>query len=324
MTPSDLKGALEQMLSGEMNETSIIKVLTEVEANGVGPQELAVGVDVMRAHMTKVDVPKGAIDIVGTGGTGLKTLSISTAAAIVTAACGIPVAKHGNKGASSPTGTADTLSQLGVNITMTPERAASAVNDIGIGFLYAPSYHPALRHVGPARRAIGSRTLFNRLGPLCNPGEVDYMLVGSAERSLVPAMAKALKPYVRRAMVVSGHDGLDEITTTAPTDTYLISSAPEQDDIFIKASEHWNTSADPAALKGGDPKYNAARLTALLEGQKDAYRDIVLVNASEALWIAGQDERFAARQDAFGAAVNAIDSGAAKAKLAQLAEYSHG
>ena len=172
----------------------------------------------MREHMTRVSVPSNAIDIVGTGGAGLKLLSISTATAFVVAGAGVPVAKHGNRGASSPTGTADTLSELGVNIAMPPERAAAAVSEVGMGFLFAPTYHPAMRHVGSARKQIGKRTIFNRLGPLCNPAEVKYMLLGSAETHLVRPMAEALKANgVTHAMVVHGKDGMDEITTTDTT-----------------------------------------------------------------------------------------------------------
>jgi len=206
------------MLRGEMDTPEIVDVLTQIEADGVGAEQLTAGVSVMRDHMVRVEVPDGALDIVGTGGTGLKTLSISTATALVVAGAGVPVAKHGNRGASSPTGTADTLSELGVNIAMSPERAAAAVSEVGMGFLFAPTYHPAMRHVGPARRQIGKRTIFNRLGPLSNPASVKHMLVGSAEAHLVQPMAEALRANgVTYAMVVHGQDGLDEITTTAPT-----------------------------------------------------------------------------------------------------------
>jgi len=232
MTKVDLKRALEQMLNGEMSTDDIVDVLISLENEGVGSDELAVGVEVMRANMNRIDVPERAIDIVGTGGTGLKTLSISTATAIVVAAAGTPVAKHGNRGASSPTGTADVLSKLGVNIAMSPERAAQAVSDVGMGFLFA----------------LKTMTLSDWAAP--------------------PAQAKD--------------------------------------------------------LVGGAPDYNAKRLKQLLEGQKDAYRDIVLLNAREALWIAGQDKQFTSKSDAAMAAQESIDSGKAKTLLKNLAEFSHG
>ena len=306
------------MLHGEMGTDEIVSVLTEVEANGVGADELSVGVEVMRGHMVKVEVPDGAIDIVGTGGTGLKTLSISTATALVVAGCGVPVAKHGNRGASSPTGTADTLSELGVNIAMSPERASAAVGEVGMGFLFAPTYHPALRHVGPARKAIGSRTLFNRLGPLCNPGEVEFMLVGSAERALVPAMAEALSSHVTRALVVSGHDGLDEITTTGTTDTTAVwfdhPATVEPEDYGVERTAAFN-------LAGGLPAFNAAALRALLDGVRGPYRDIVLVNATAALRVVEPAQSIA---EAKARAEESLDSGAALEVLRRLAEFSHG
>jgi len=160
----DIRSALTAMLSGEMDTPQIVKTLIQIESDGVGAEQLAAGAAVMREHMTRVSVPDNAIDIVGTGGTGLKLLSIST----------------------------DTLSELGVNIAMSPERAAAAVSEVGMGFLFAPTYHPAMRHVGPARKQIGKRTIFNRLGPLCNPAEVKYMLLGSAEAHLVRPMAEAM------------------------------------------------------------------------------------------------------------------------------------
>ena len=306
------------MLHGEMETDEIVSVLTEVEANGVGAEELGIGVEVMRAHMVKVEVPEGAIDIVGTGGTGLKTLSISTATALVVAGCGVPVAKHGNRGASSPTGTADTLSELGVNIAMSPERASAAVGEVGMGFLFAPTYHPALRHVGLARKQIGSRTLFNRLGPLCNPGEVDFMLVGSAERGLVPAMAEALRPHVKRALVVSGHDGLDEITTTGATETRAVGF----DHPGVVEPEMFGVERTaPFNLTGGPPAFNAAALRALLDGVRGPYRDIVVVNATAALSVV---EPELSVEDAKAKAEESLDSGVALSILKRLAEFSHG
>ena len=179
MNGADIRAALTLMLQGEMDTPQIVDTLIQIEEDGVRAEQLAAGAAVMREHMTRVTVPENAIDIVGTGGTGLKLLSISTATAFVVAGAGVPVAKHGNRGASSPTGTADTQSELGINIAMSPNRAAAAVSEVGMGFLFAPTYHPAMRFVGPARKQIGKRTIFNRLGPLCNPAEVKYMLLGS-------------------------------------------------------------------------------------------------------------------------------------------------
>ena len=253
MTGGDVRAALTAMLSGELETPEIADILTQIEAEGVGAEQLSAGVAVMREHMVRISVPEGAIDIVGTGGTGLKLLSISTAAALVVAGAGVPVAKHGNRGASSPTGTADTLSELGVNIAMSSERAAAAVSEVGMGFLFAPTYHPAMRFVGPARKQIGKRTIFNRLGPLSNPASVKYMLVGSAEKDLVTPMAEALRANgVTRAMVVHGHDGMDEISTTGPTTIAHLEGEKITREEF--APEDFGLSrVEISALAGGAP-----------------------------------------------------------------------
>ncbi len=321
MNAADIRAALTAMLSGEMDTDTIAKTLIRIEADGVGAEQLAAGAAVMREHMLRISVPENAIDIVGTGGTGLKLLSISTATAIVVAGVGIPVAKHGNRGASSPTGTADTLSELGVNIAMSPERAAAAVSEVGMGFLFAPTYHPAMRHVGPARKQIGKRTIFNRLGPLCNPASVKHLLLGSAESHLVRPMAEALKANgVTSAMVVHGEDEMDEITTTGITKVAQLNNGiitefdltPEE--LGIK-----KVSLD--ALSGGAPTENAAALSRLLDNQPSAYREIVCLNAGAALMVAGAVDTIA---DGIIAASVAIATGKAKSILTHLAEFSHG
>lgn len=321
MTGDDLRRALTAMLSGEMDMPEIVDTLTQVEAEGVGAEQLTAGVAVMREHMRRVSVPDDAIDIVGTGGTGLKLLSISTATAFVVAGAGVPVAKHGNRGASSPTGTADTLSELGVNIAMTPERAAAAVSEVGMGFLFAPTYHPAMRHVGPARKQIGKRTIFNRLGPLSNPASVKHMLVGSAEPHLVRPMAEALRANgVTSAMVVHGHDGMDEITTTGPTSAAHLKDGVITD--FNLTPDQFDLSTvSLAALSGGNPVQNAKALRELLDGNASAYRDIVMLNAAAAFVIAGRVSEISQGLDL---AKTSINTGQAKAVLARLVEFSNG
>jgi anthranilate phosphoribosyltransferase len=318
---ADIRAALTLMLQGKMDTPQIVDTLIQIEAEGVGAEQLAAGAAVMREHMTRVSVPENAVDIVGTGGTGLKLLSISTATAFVVAGAGVPVAKHGNRGASSPTGTADTQSELGINIAMSPERAAAAVSEIGMGFLFAPTYHPAMRFVGPARKEIGKRTIFNRLGPLCNPADVKYMLLGTSESHLVRPMAEALKANgVSSAMVVNGHDGMDEITTTELTiAAQLIKGKISEFEITPEA--YGINSANLSDLAGGEPAVNAAALSALLEGQHSAYRDIVLLNAGAALTVAGKASDI---KDGIALATESLDSGKAKSILTKLAEFSHG
>ena len=321
MNGADIRAALTLMLQGEMDTPQIVDTLIQIEAEGVGAEQLAAGAAVMREHMTRVTVPENAIDIVGTGGTGLKLLSISTATAFVVAGAGVPVAKHGNRGASSPTGTADTQSELGINISMTPERAAAAVNAVGMGFLFAPTYHPAMRFVGPARKQIGKRTIFNRLGPLSNPAEVKNMLLGTSESHLVRPMLEALKANgVSSAMVVHGHDGMDEITTTGPTSVAQLGQG-KITEFEMTPGEFELKQATLSDLSGGEPAVNAAALTALLGGETSAYRDIVLLNAGAALSITGK--AFDIKQG-IALAAESLDSGKAKSVLARLAEFSHG
>ena len=321
MNGVDIRAALTAMLSGKMDTADIAATLVQIETEGVGAEQLTAGAAVMREHMTRVSVPGGAIDIVGTGGTGLKLLSISTATAFVVAGAGVPVAKHGNRGASSPTGTADTLSELGVNIAMTPERAAAAVSEVGMGFLFAPTYHPAMRHVGPARKQIGKRTIFNRLGPLCNPAEVKYMLLGSAEAHLVRPMAEALKANgVISAMVVHGEDGMDEITTTGTTQVAELNRGDISE--YVLSPETFNLDrVSLQAISGGAPAVNAAALSRLLDGEASAYRDIVCLNAGAALKVAGKVVEIT---EGIKQARESIDSGKAKSVLSCLAEFSHG
>jgi len=321
VTADDLRIALTRMLAGEMETPEIVDILTQIEADGVGAEQLSAGVAVMRQHMRRVDVPENAIDIVGTGGTGLKLLSISTATSFVVAGAGVPVAKHGNRGASSPTGTADTLSELGVDISMSPERAAAAVAEVGMGFLFAPTYHPAMRHVGPARKEIGKRTIFNRLGPLSNPASVNYMLVGSAENYLIRPMAEALKANrVVSAMVVNGLDGMDEITTTTTTSIAQLKDG-EITEFELSPEQFDLPKVTISTLGGGDPAQNAAALKSLLEGETSAYRGIVELNAAAALTIAGQADDIT---EGLTLAAKSIDSGKAKNVLTRLAEFSHG
>ena len=321
MTDEEVRATVSAMLRGEMDTPAVVNALKRIELEGVRSEQIAAGAEVMRENMVRVDVPDGAIDIVGTGGTGLKTLSISTATALVVAACSVPVAKHGNRGASSPAGTADTLSELGVNIAMSPERASAAVAEVGIGFLFAPTYHPALRHVGPARKQIGKRTLFNRLGPLCNPGGVTHMLMGVAVAEDLAPMAEALADIPgMSAWAVRGRDGLDEITLTDTTDVVVVEGGrtiPGEIDVEALGLERDTL----ASLRGGEPAENATALTALLDGASGAYREIVALNAAAALQITNRAIGWA---DGLSTAREAIDSGAAKAKLAELVAFSHG
>ena len=320
LRPDALDGALTTILAGESNDAQVAALLLGLEAVGITAAEIRVGTDVMRRHMTPVHIESDVIDIVGTGGTGLHTLSISTACALVCAGAGARVAKHGNRAASSLTGTADTLSTLGVNLAITPEKAAECVETAGVGFLFAPNHHPAMRHVGPARKALGIRTLFNLLGPMSNPAGAKRMLLGVSEDRFRRPMAEALFALgAKHIWVVHGDDGLDEITTTGATNVSEVKDGDVRD-FTISPQSYGIDLATIDALRGGQPSENALALSELLGAQHSAYRDIVLLNSGAALMIAGLTPDIASGIDMAAAA---IDSGKARKALDTLIKVSN-
>jgi anthranilate phosphoribosyltransferase len=274
----------------------------------------------MRAAMLKVKAPAGAIDIVGTGGDGARTYNISTLAALIVAACGVPVAKHGNRAASSLSGASDVLAELGVRIGIPPELIEASLDEAHIGFMTAQAHHPAMAHVGPVRRELGVRTLFNLLGPLSNPAGVGLALIGVFDPKWMTPIAAALRDLgAERVWVVHGSDGLDEITTTGPT-SVLALEAGEFRQFELSPEEVGIRRSNLDDLRGGEPAYNAAALRAVLAGTKNAYRDIAVINAAAALVVAGK-----ARDLAEGAAlaVEALDEGKARATLEKLIKISN-
>lgn len=316
-----LEGALTTILAGESNDAQVAALLLGLEAVGITANEIRIGTAVMRAHMTPVHIDHDVIDIVGTGGTGLHTLSISTACAIVCAGAGAKVAKHGNRAASSLAGTADTLSMLGVSLNITAEKATECVDKAGLGFLFAPNHHPAMRHVGPARKALGIRTLFNLLGPMSNPAGATRMLLGVSEDRFRRPMAEALRDLgAIHIWVVHGDDGLDEITTTGTTQISEVKNG-EVRDFTVSPQSYGFDLVTIDALRGGQPSENALALTELLKAQHSAYRDIVLLNSGVALMIAGLVKDIPAGIDM---ATASIDSGEARKALDKLIEVSNG
>ena len=314
-TETQLRAALSAILAGEAQSEQISALLLGLEMIGLSSREVRVGTEVMRANMIPVHVKGDVIDIVGTGGTGLHTLSISTATAIVCAAAGAKVAKHGNRAASSLTGTADTLSELGVNLSVPPERTADIITEAGLGFLFAPNHHPAMRHVGPARKALGIRTLFNMLGPMSNPAGSRRLLLGVCDDSWRRPMAEALRDTgVDHVWIVHGHDGMDEITTTGPTSVTEVKGS-ELTELTISPQSYGFEMATLDSLCGGEPAENAAALTDLLNGQFSDYRDIVVLNAGAALMITGIADDIPTGIDL---AVQAIDNFKARDTLADL------
>jgi anthranilate phosphoribosyltransferase len=261
--------------------------------------------------MISVTAPQNALDVCGTGGDGQHSLNVSTAVALVVAACEIPVAKHGNRAASSKAGGADTLEALGLNLDRATETAETTLVDLGIAFLFAQKYHPALGRIAPIRKALGRRSIFNLLGPLANPAGVTRQLVGVASPGLIPLYGSAMAMLgTERAMIVSGDEGLDELSISGPSHIKTIGFSLETDVITPEIAGLPHHRAE--ALKGGDAAYNAAALRRMLHGEQGAYRDAVLLNAAGALIVAGavQDWKQGVEE-----AAEAIDKGLAKALL---------
>ncbi len=299
-----------RMLDGFMPDDEIAALLVEIADRGETAEEIAGAVRAMRARMLTVAAPDHAIDVCGTGGDGQHSLNVSTAVALVVAACGVPVAKHGNRAASSKAGGADTLESLGLDLARAGIFAEKTLPDLGIAFLFAQSHHPALARIAPIRRELGRRTIFNLMGPLANPAQVRRQLVGVASPALVPLYAEAMRLLgAERALVVSGMEGLDELSIAGPS--AVVGIGFETPDTLSPADA--GLVAHPLdAIRGGDPDYNADSLRHLLLGETGAYRDAVLLNAAAALWVAGEVDNL--REGAEEAA-EAIDKGLAKTLL---------
>ena len=309
------------IMQGKAAPSQIGALLMGLTIRGETAEIVAGAAKAMRAEATRIcPNSTGLLDTCGTGGDGASTFNISTAVSIVVAACGQPVAKHGNRAMSSKSGAADVLEALGVKLDLTPEQVANCIDEVGIGFLFAPALHPAMRHAGPARRELGIRTLFNLLGPLTNPANAEYQLLGVYAENRLELVADAIKQLgTKRSLVVHGRDGLDEITTTNITDVFLIEEGRDIEPFEIDPSAFGMPFAVPEALKGGDAPYNAEIIKHIFAGQAGAGRDIVLLNAGAALWIA---ERTDSIGDGIAMAAEAIDSGKAEKTLAALVHFT--
>lgn len=308
-----------EILDGQMADDAIRDLLVTLADRGETATEIAGAARAMRRRMIRVAAPTGAIDVCGTGGDGSHSLNVSTAVALVVAACEVPVAKHGNRAASSKAGAADTLEALGLNMNRAAETAEASLADLGIGFLFAQKYHPALGPIMPIRRALGRRTIFNLLGPLCNPAGVRRQLVGIADPSLVPVYADALALLgTDGAMVVSGDEPLDELSVSGLSSLVQIRPSPMPARLErIAAADAGLASHHRDALRGGDAAHNAAALRRLLVGEQEtpqdrAYRDAVLFNAAAALIVADHATDW---QGGVEEAAEAIDKGLANALL---------
>ncbi len=319
LTRAEAEQAFTILFEGEATPSQIGGLLMALRTRGETVEEFAAAASVMRSKCNAVTAPKGAMDIVGTGGDGKGTLNISTATAFVVAGAGVTVAKHGNRNLSSKSGAADALTQMGINVMVGPQVVEKALQEAGIGFMMAPVHHPAIAHVMPTRQELGTRTIFNILGPLTNPAGVKRQLTGAFSRDLIRPMAETLLALGSdKAWLVHGSDGTDELTITgvswvsaledgAVTDREL---HPEEAGLPVHPFEE---------IVGGTPEENAKAFKALLDGAPSAYRDAVLLNAAAALVVADVASDL---KDGAAQARQSIDSGAAKGKIAALARIT--
>jgi anthranilate phosphoribosyltransferase len=316
LTSEEAHQAMGVLLEGQAGEAEIAGFLIALKMKGETAVEIAGFARAMRDRMIVVDAGPEVIDTCGTGGDGAGTFNISTAVAIVMAGAGAHVAKHGNRSISSNSGSADVLEALGVRITdVSPEEAGRSIREIGIGFLFAPALHPAMKHAQPVRKALKTRTVFNLLGPLVNPARASAQLIGAPSLESAKLMAEALAELgTRRAFVVHGQDGLDEITTTTATDVYEVTAAGVRKHLWKPADFGIRTS-EMASLKGGDSSRNSQMIIEIISGVGSARRDIVLVNAAAGLLAAGLAADLGGGMEL---AKQAVASGAAMAKLEQL------
>lgn len=315
----EARRAFDIMMSGEATPTQIGGFLMALRTRGETVEEISGAVATMRAKMLPVTAPDGAIDIVGTGGDASGTYNVSTCAAFIVAGAGVPVAKHGNRALSSKSGAADALAALGVNIEIGAETIASCIAEAGLGFMFAPSHHAAMRHVGPSRVELGTRTIFNLLGPLSNPAGVSRQLVGVFAPEWVEPLAEVLRELGSQSAWVVHGDGLDEMTTAGTTRIAALENGTIR--VFeLTPEEAGLRRAAPEELKGGDGAHNARALRAVLSGEKNAYRDIALLNAAGALVVAG---RGADIGEGIEIATRALDDGSALAILEKLVAVSN-
>ena len=320
LSRNEAEDAFGQMLSGETTQAQTAAFLMALRVRGETIDEITGAVSAMRARMLRVDAPSDAMDIVGTGGDHSGSYNVSTLAALIVASAGVPVAKHGNRALSSRSGAADVLTALGVKIGLEPEGVSRCIRDAGVGFMFAPTHHASMRHVGPVRVELGIRTVFNLLGPLSNPANVKRQLVGAYSAEWLEPMAEVLKSLGSTDLwLVHGSDGLDEITTTGSTEIVELKNGSMRR-FSIKPEDAGLTRVDGSALKGGDAKHNAKALLAVLEGEHTPYRDIALINAGASLVVA---DRARDVKEGVAIAANAIDTGATRKTLTRLIEVSN-
>jgi anthranilate phosphoribosyltransferase len=320
LTREEAREAFETLLSGEVTPSQAGGFLMALRVRGEAQSEIIGAVEAMRGRMLRVNAPADAIDIVGTGGDGSGSYNISTLAAIIVAGAGVRVAKHGNRAASSKSGAADVLGALGVRLGLDAAGLERCLTEAGLCFMFAQTHHASMRHVAPTRVELGTRTLFNLLGPLANPAGVRRQVLGVFSSAWLDPLTRALQELgSERVWTVHGSDGLDEITTTGPTEIVALEDGRIRS--FTIAPEDFGLArAKPEELKGADPEHNARELRSVLDGRRTPYRDVAVLNAAAALVVAGQAPDL---KDGVARAAASVDSGAAKAALERLIVVSN-
>jgi anthranilate phosphoribosyltransferase len=320
LTRAEAEAAFTALFEGAATPAQMGGFLMALRVRGETVDEYAAAATVMRAKCNPVRAPQGAMDIVGTGGDGKGTLNISTATAFVVAGAGVPVAKHGNRNLSSKSGAADALTEMGLNVMVGPDVVERCLNEAGIGFMMAPMHHPATRHVAPVRMELGTRTIFNILGPLTNPAGVKRQLTGAFSAALIRPMAETLRTLgSEKAWLVHGGDGSDELSIVAPSPVVELNAGEIRE--FTVHPEDAGLPAYPfEAIQGGTPAENAVAFRALLGGAKGGFRDAVLLNAAAALVVA---DRAKTLKEGVEIARESLDSGKAKAKIEALARLTN-
>jgi len=321
MSGDEAESAFLAIMQGEATPAQIGALLMGLSIRGETPDIVAGAARAMRAAATHIHPrSKGLLDTCGTGGDGAATFNISTAVAMVVAACGQKVAKHGNRAISSRSGSADVLEALGVNIQLTPDQVADCVDQVGIGFMFAPGHHPAMKHAAGPRRELGVRSIFNLLGPLTNPANADYQVLGVFAADKLELMASALRQLgIKRALVVHGRDGLDEISTTGVTDAIWVEQGQIMRQFEIDPAAFGMPLAETGELSGGDAQHNADILRRIFAGEAGPARDIVTLNAAAALWVCGKAEGI---PQGLGMTAAALDAGKAAQTLQALIAFS--
>lgn len=315
----EMISAMQEIMNGSADSTQIETFLVSLSKRGEDVSEITGAARVMREMASTINSPDLATDCCGTGGDGMSTYNVSTAVGFVLAACGIPVAKHGNRAASSKSGAADVLEALGINLDMPHQKLEEALSELNFCFLMAPAHHQAVKHVVPIRKKIGKRTIFNLLGPLANPANTKYQLIGVFDKKWLRPMAEVLNNLgTKKAWLVHGHDGLDEITTTDKTDIVILDNGTITEKT-ISPEDFGLATANPADLKGGDAEINAQALLDIFNGEKNAYRDIVLANAAAVLLM---HEKVDDLKSGVAMAAEAIDNGKAQEVLIRYISFS--